>query len=184
MTGANLLRGERVRLAAVGEEDVATVAGWYEDAAFLRLYDSAPAYPKTAGQLRRQIKEQQEGKESYLFAIHRLEDDALVGLLGFDGIAWSHGTAFVSIAIGAAQYRGQGYGREAMQLGVRFAFNELNLHRLCLTVFAYNETAIALYEGLGFTREGVFREHLLRDGRRHDMYLYGLLRREWEESGP
>jgi RimJ/RimL family protein N-acetyltransferase len=48
-------------------------------------------------------------------------------------------------------------------------------------VFSYNESAIALYEALGFTREGVYREHLERDGRRHDMYLYGLLRSEWLE---
>ena len=51
-----------------------------------------------------------------------------------------------------------------------------------LTVFAYNERAIALYEKLGFVREGVYREFLARDGVRYDMYLYGLLRREWEAS--
>jgi len=77
--------------------------------------------------------------------------------------------------------RRHGYGREAMHVGLNFVFNELNLYRVCLTVFSYNESAIALYEALGFTREGVYREHLERDGRRHDMYLYGLLRSEWLE---
>jgi RimJ/RimL family protein N-acetyltransferase len=37
-----------------------------------------------------------------------------------------------------------------------------------------------VYEKLGFRREGVYRESLYRDGVRYDMYLYGLLRREWE----
>ncbi len=46
-------------------------------------------------------------------------------------------------------------------------------------MFEYNERAIALYEKLGFRREGVYREFLSRDGQRYDMYLYGLLRREW-----
>jgi len=68
-----------------------------------------------------------------------------------------------------------------MQLALQFAFNELNLHRLQLTVFSYNDRAIALYEKLGFQREGVYREFLQRDGERHDMYLYGLLLREWQE---
>ena len=67
-----------------------------------------------------------------------------------------------------------------MRLLLDYAFGELNLHRFQLTVFAYNERASALYEKLGFVREGVFREFLLRDGTRYDMYLYGLLRREWE----
>ena len=56
----------------------------------------------------------------------------------------------------------------------------MNLHRVQLTVFAYNERALALYERLGFQREGVYREFIQRDGVRYDMYLYGLLRREWE----
>ncbi len=67
-----------------------------------------------------------------------------------------------------------------MRLLLTFAFDELNLHRVQLTVFSYNRPAIALYEKLGFQREGTFREFLQRDGRRHDMFLYGLLRREWQ----
>jgi RimJ/RimL family protein N-acetyltransferase len=47
-------------------------------------------------------------------------------------------------------------------------------------VFSYNKRAIALYEKLGFQREGVYREFLQRDGKRFDMYLYGILRREWD----
>jgi RimJ/RimL family protein N-acetyltransferase len=41
-----------------------------------------------------------------------------------------------------------------------------------------------VYERLGFQREGVFREALYRDNVRYDMYLYGLLRREWEAQQP
>jgi RimJ/RimL family protein N-acetyltransferase len=60
-----------------------------------------------------------------------------------------------------------------------FAFRELNLHRVQLTVFAYNTAALALYEKLGFTREGIHREALHREGQRYDMILFGILRREW-----
>jgi RimJ/RimL family protein N-acetyltransferase len=68
-----------------------------------------------------------------------------------------------------------------MLLILRFAFHELNLHRVQLTVFEYNARAIALYERLGFRREGTYRETLLRDGKRFDMYLYGMLSHEWAE---
>ena len=74
---------------------------------------------------------------------------------------------------------GRIYGAEALGLALQFAFQELNLHRVQLTVFSYNQRAIALYEKLGFQREGIFREHLERDGTRFDMYLYGILRPEW-----
>ncbi len=65
---------------------------------------------------------------------------------------------------------------------MRFAFDEVNLRRLSLTVFAYNTRAIRLYEGMGFVREGTFREFLVRDGQPHDMLLYGLLEREWRAA--
>ena len=123
-----------------------------------------------------------DSPDTFLFAIRPLAEDTLLGLLEFDGIDWSNRTTFVSIGIGAAEHRGRGYGADAMRVALRFAFSELNLHRVCLTVFSYNEPAIALYERLGFVREGAYREHIERDGQHYDMILYGLLRREWESK--
>ena len=182
MLQSNLLRGEKVRLTAVTKSDLPAMSKWWANADFLRLYDSLPAYPQTETQLAKRIEDGQKGETTFLFGIRPLTGDDLIGLLELDGVMWSNGTTFVSIAIGDEANRGQGYGREAMQLGLKYAFYELNLHRVCLTVFNYNEAAIKLYEGLGFVREGVYREHLQRDGRRHDMFLYGLLRREWEND--
>jgi RimJ/RimL family protein N-acetyltransferase len=91
-----------------------------------------------------------------------------------------HGVAWLGIGIGEPDNRGSGFGHEAISLMLRFAFWEINLYRVQLTVFAYNTPAITTYERLGFVREGIFREFLQRDGQRHDMVLYGLLRREWE----
>jgi len=71
-----------------------------------------------------------------------------------------------------------------MTLLLDYAFGELNLHRVQLTVFEYNERAIALYEKLGFRREGVYREFMQREGRRYGMYLYGLLHSEWAPARP
>jgi RimJ/RimL family protein N-acetyltransferase len=67
-----------------------------------------------------------------------------------------------------------------MELMIQYAFREINLHRLQLTVFSYNKRAIKLYEKLGFTKEGIYREFLEQDLKRHDMYLYGLLRPDWK----
>lgn len=181
MKRTNILRGDKVRLTALSDEDLKSVAEWHQDAGFLRMYDSKPAYPRTEEELASSIRAQQERDDTYLFAIHLIDTERIIGILSLDGIAWTHGTCFVSIGIGEEADRGQGYGREAMQLALKFAFHELNLHRICLTVFSYNPVAITMYESLGFTKEGTYREHLLRDGQRHDMYLYGLLQREWEE---
>jgi RimJ/RimL family protein N-acetyltransferase len=111
--------------------------------------------------------------------VRPLDENTLLGFVEIDGILWPHQVGWLSIAIGDPAHWGRGFGTEAMQLLLTFAFDELNLHRVQLTVFSYNERAIALYEKIGFQREGTFREFLRRDGLRHDMHLYGLLRREW-----
>ena len=183
MITPNLLRGEQVRLAAPTAVDLPIITRWWADADFLRLYNTAPAAPRNEDQLSRRFDLSQTSNETFLFAIRPLDDDSLLGLLEFDGVDWSNRTTFVSVGIGAAEHRGRGYGADAMRVGLRFAFHELNLHRVCLTVFSYNAPAIALYERLGFVREGVYREHIERDGRRYDMILYGLLRSEWEGLG-
>ena len=182
MITPNLLRGEQVRLTAPTAADLPAITRWWADADFLRLYNTAPAAPRNEDQLSRRFDLSQTSNETFLFAIRPLAEESLLGLLEFDGVDWSNRTTFVSIGIGQAEHRGQGYGADAMRVGLRFAFHELNLHRVCLTVFSYNAPAIALYERLGFAREGVYREHIERDGQRHDMILYGLLRREWEEA--
>ena len=181
MTPSMLLRGNRVRLTALTQSDLPTVVQWHQNPDFLRLFDALPAYPKTEEALTQWLEDMRKATDAFLFAVRTLDNDELIGYVELDGILWTHRVSGVSIAIGEVKYREKGYGYEVMQLVLQFAFDELNLHRIQLTVFSYNERAIALYEKLGFQREGVHREHLQRDGKRYDMYLYGLLRSEWED---
>jgi RimJ/RimL family protein N-acetyltransferase len=154
---------------------------WYQDAEFLRLYDSRPAYPKTEAELARWLEELQKDKNTFAFAVRPLEGDDLIGYLELDGVDWQHGVCGMSLAIGDRSNWGKGYGHEATQLALAFAFNELNLYRVQVTVFSYNERSLSLVEKVGFQREGVYREFLQRDGKRYDMILYGMLRHEWEQ---
>ncbi|STA92047.1 GNAT family N-acetyltransferase [Clostridium cochlearium] len=96
-------------------------------------------------------------------------------------ISWSNGVGGIAIGIGDSSEWGKGYGSEALFLVMDFAFRELNLHRLQLITISYNERAIKSYEKLGFKKEGIYREAVNRDGKRYDIYLYGILKREWEE---
>ena len=181
----NYLMGERIRLTAMTEADAVTLARWQGDATFLRLLDAVPAAPRSEAQLAEWVKTASAAAPNgYLFGVRPLEGDDLLGYIELDGILWNQGSSWFSIAIGDAAQRGQGYGYEALSLALRFAFDELNLRRVQLTVFSYNTRAIATYERLGFTREGAFREALLRDGQTYDMLLYGLLRREWAATQP
>lgn len=182
MLERNILRGRAVRLTAVENEDLKTIGSWHEDAGFARLFDATPAAPRSATELAQWLEEAHKDKHGFLFAIRPVHEDGLLGYIELDGILWTSGNAWLGMGLGERSDWGKGYGTEAMQLALTFAFDELNLHRVQLSVFAYNERAIALYEKLGFVREGTYREHLRRNGQYYDMYLYGLLRREWRSE--
>lgn len=176
---STLFYGERVRLTALRGDDARQFAEWYENAEFSRLFDSSAAMPKSDRDMEKYIDEAIRDRNRYSFAIRLHYSDDLIGVIEIDSVQWTHGSAWVAIGIGDQAHRNKGYGVEAMQLALKFAFHELNLHRLQLTVFDYNEPAVRLYERLGFVREGTFREALHRDGRRYDMHLYGLLATDW-----
>ena len=81
---------------------------------------------------------------------------------------WKNRLGEIGMMIGAP-YRGRGYGTEALGLLCDFAFSEMNLHKLKVSVFAFNAAAIRCYEKNGFTREGLLRAEIFRAGAYQDV---------------
>ncbi|MGB5846211.1 MAG: GNAT family protein [Anaerolineales bacterium] len=182
--GKTLFRGELVYLVAPDPAgDAAMFAKWMSDSEFVRLLDTDPARLLSVGKhkdwLEKDLLEEQKNDELF-FLIRTLVEERTIGLVGLDGIRWVHGDAWVGIGLGEREYWGKGYGKDAMQILQRYAFDELNLHRLSLTVFDYNQRAIRSYEKAGFIVEGRSRQYLNREGQRFDMIFMGILREEWE----
>jgi RimJ/RimL family protein N-acetyltransferase len=174
-----MLIGEKIRLTALQDTDAPCMQKWFDDVYFMRHYDMVPAIPKSVKSVAEVIEHYSTSGESCVFAIRPTGSDNIIGVAGYDEIIWTNGAATLFIGIGDKGLRGQGLGREALGLLLDFGFNELNFHKIQLCVLSYNTPAIRLYEGGGFIKEGTYREFILRDGQRHDMYLYGLLRSEW-----
>ena len=177
---ANLFTGQLVRLAALDAEASAEqFARWDRDMEYLRLLDSDPRRLLTAKQITAEIEKQEAAGQEIAFVIRTLADDQMIGFVGLDGISWPHGDSFVGIGIGDRAYWGKGYGTDAMRVLLRYAFTELNLFRVSLNVFDYNQRAIRSYEKAGFVIEGCQRQALRRDGQYHDLVFMGVLRDEW-----
>ena len=78
------------------------------------------------------------------------------------------------------RYQGEGYGYEAFALGLDHILATERVHKIAGPIAVDNVSSIHVVEKLGFTREGLLREHLLQsDGSAKDAYFYGLLAREW-----
>jgi len=83
------------------------------------------------------------------------------------------------IHIGEEECRGKGYGTEATQLMLSYAFETLNLNRVELGVYDFNKQAIHVYEKAGFIREGIKRQDKFVNGRYADALIYGILASEY-----
>ncbi len=81
------------------------------------------------------------------------ETETAIGVTSLINLDYKNRNAECIIDIGNKNYWGNGYGKEAMQLLLDYAFLELNLHRVFLRVFSFNGRAIKLYEKLGFQHE-------------------------------
>lgn len=167
-----LFRGRLVRLAAPLPEDGSILALWTNDDLYLRQLDDDPVKPLPP-------KLHQYGENDVYFHLRTLADERLIGFVSLFNIKWASQTAEMAMAIGDSAYRGKGYGSDALNLLLNYGFNELNLYRVGLTVMDYNAAAIRAYERAGFVLEGTQRGMILREGKRYDLLLYGILRDEW-----
>jgi RimJ/RimL family protein N-acetyltransferase len=181
----NILDGKLVHLTADEPTILAeAMVHWGDNSEYLRLLDAEPANMYSVKKITEWIQKDQEKDNPafYFLSIRTLEDDRLIGFTGLDGDAFPNGDTFVGIGIGDPDFRGKGYGTDAMKVILRYAFQELNLRRVSLTTFEYNPRAIRSYEKAGFVHEGRLHKFLLRDGRRWDLIFMGILREEWLAS--
>ncbi|WP_405081737.1 GNAT family N-acetyltransferase [Paenibacillus chitinolyticus] len=102
-----------------------------------------------------------------------------IGITSLTQLDFKNRSAECILDIGEKEFWGKGYGTESLRLLLDYAFLELNLHRVSLRVFAFNDKAVALYEKIGFKREGVSRQAVFREGTWHDILHMGILQEEY-----
>ncbi|MAT43974.1 MAG: GNAT family N-acetyltransferase [Anaerolineaceae bacterium] len=88
--------------------------------------------------------------------------------------------AMMGIFIGEKQYWNQGYGTEATQLLLDYAFNLLNLNRVELGVFAFNQRGIQAYKKAGFKEIGIRHQFRWIGGQAFDMVMMDILADEFK----
>jgi RimJ/RimL family protein N-acetyltransferase len=178
LSTGNLFIGVLLRFAAPQPDDAEIMARWSSDSEYARLVDSDFARPRSTRFFTKQDPDE-NSNTGIEFRLRTVTDDRLIGFVALHSIEWNNQVGLLSIGIGDRDYWGKGYGSDALRMMLRYGFYELNLHRIGLNVFSYNQRAIRAYEKVGFVVEGVQREFLNRDGQRYDLVWMGILRQEW-----
>ena len=173
-----MILGERIVLRAVEREDLANYVQWLNDPRVLVYFGTM--VPLSLPMEEQWYEQMLQDPSNRPFSVEY--DGRHVGGAGFVNIDVRNSNAEVGLFIGLPELWDQGLGRDVLQTLVEFGFQQLNLHRRYLRVFAGNERGIHLYEKVGFQHEGRWRQAEYRHGRYHDMLWMGILREEW--TGP
>lgn len=180
MTSLPQIETERLRLTLPSPARAESVAAYYRlNAAHLKPWSPArPADFLTRAFWERRLGEQRslalQGR-AYCFVIELNDDDApepvVVGNCELTQVARG---PFQACHLGfslAAVLEGQGYMREALTGALRFAFDDLALHRVMAAYRPHNQRSGRLLKRLGFVVEGYARDYLLIDGAWRDHIL-------------
>ncbi|WP_226022417.1 GNAT family N-acetyltransferase [Halomicrobium salinisoli] len=174
MPGHAFLRGDRVTLRTVTDEDHAFLAEHWNRPTIRRYTHSHD--PITEAELR-----ESDGEFDVGTLICR--DGEPVGFAWAFDVNDVAGNGEIGYWI-AAEERGQGYATEAVDLLCEWAFLDRQLEKLLARVFDGNDASMRVLEKVGFQREGRLREHYKVEGERVDAVLFGLLAEEWREEPP
>jgi len=161
-------------------EDLEYMRRWCNNAAITDFLSDIFLYPHTVNGTESFLNSVLEGStEQKGFIIADIDTQQYIGQIDLFRIDWKNRSTEMGMVIGDTQLHNQGIGTEAIQLLQQFVFQQLNLNRLQLEVFDYNERAIACYKKCGFKEEGRMRQKYFSKGIYSDIIIMGILRDEY-----
>jgi RimJ/RimL family protein N-acetyltransferase len=175
------IAGDRVGLRAWERDDVQACweAAQNDDASGQRLRDWHEP-PRSLYQREQEFETFQTDTDPSVVRMIIEADGRAVGDIDLFHIEARNRNALVGMGIWRAEDRDRGYGTDALRAMLRWAFRDLNLRRVELSVEPENARAVHVYKKLGFVMEGCRREHHYDDGCYRNELIMAVLRREFE----
>ena len=175
-----MLEGTLVRLRAMEPEDLEDAYKWVNDRE-VTLWMTSLRYPVSRKDEQKWIDDAPTNSFGGVRLAIETKDGKHIGGINLHRVNPEDRKAGLGIMIGEKDHWSNGYGTDAVKTLLSFAFDEMNLHRVWLHVFADNERAIGCYQKCGFREEGRLRQEVYQDGRYYDVVLMGVLETEFAE---
>ncbi len=170
-----MIAGEHVILRAFERDDAERCYRWMNDPNIVRTLKSRYpiAFQNEVEWLERAMHPANGERH---FAIERKDDRSHIGNASIHDIDWVSRNAWFGLFIGEPSAWNRGFGSDAIGTLMRFAFEEMNLTKLRINIFDYNEKAKHVLSGHGFVQEGVLRRDFYREGTYHDIVILSVFR--------
>lgn len=116
---------------------------------------------------------------SVQFAIVLKKSNELIGCIDLIGISKANQKAEVGYWVGV-DFWNAGFCTEAMKAVVSYGFDSLNLNKITSRHMSTNPASGRVMQKAGLVQEGLLRQEFFKNGRFVDMYVYGILREDFE----
>jgi len=118
-------------------------------------------------------------KKAFNFGIEYKEEKEIIGMISLEHVNFQHLFAETGYWLGR-KYWSQGIAREALQLVLKFGFEQLKLNRIYARVMHPNIASARVLEKTGFKKEGIMRKSIWRGGTWMDLIWYAILKEEYK----
>ncbi len=169
-----MIYGNLTRLRALTKNDLPKLTEWRNDVEVKALLGGW-SFPTSFEDEEEWLERTRKDRSNRRLAVDRLDTGDYIGNIGLYQIDWKNRTAEYAILLGDKTAWGRGFGLDATRALLKFAFRELNLHRVYLYVLTHHQRAIRLYEKAGFLSEGRLRQDNFRDGAYRDTLIMAML---------
>jgi diamine N-acetyltransferase len=171
------LAGKRVYLRPVERDDLALIRKWANDPEVRCL--TGETTPMTQKGAEEWFDKLSDDASRVWFVIVTTEHNRVIGEAGLLRMFYAWRTTDLSIILGEQDTWSHGYGTEAINLLMDYAFGYLNFHRISIGVVGFNEHALRFYEKVGFKREGIQRDGYFYNHRYSDFVMMSILEEEY-----
>lgn len=169
-----MLKGDCTGLRAIEKGDLPFLLSWRnqpELRQYFREYRELSVLHQN-----RWYEQIQEDSSTLMFAISELLDNKLIGAAGLCNIDWKNQNAELSLYIGYdTLYVDDKYAPDVVTTLMKYAFEELGIHRLWAEVFDFDIQKQLLFESMGFKKEGLHKHTYWSCQKWHDSVFYSIL---------
>lgn len=180
LAAITILESERLFLRNMTPEDVTLLLQHFGNPAVAKFVETQPI--KTLDQANEWLRWMGgfwAAKDGLRRSALRKEDLAVIGVGGFH--RWNREANYAEIGFDILPpYHNQGYATEVAQLLIEFGWQHLKLNRIEADATHGNMALMRVLEKLGFKREGILRQRLLKGGKYYDVHRFALLRCEYD----
>lgn len=169
----------------INYEDIVLRAIEKEDLELLREMINDPQIEKMTGGGGLPVsKTQQEnwfnsidGKGNDVRLIIDTKEHGAIGIVMLTDIDYINRTAqFHSKIATSLDLRGKGYGTKATMALIKYGFEQMNLNCIYSHIIEYNVASQRVKEKCGFTKDGVLRKRVYKDGKYHDIVVWSVFK--------